>query len=169
MFLLAFYSGFSQTDSANNELKMNLSNLIGFKWLDASYEKILNEESSIGFGILKSLDNSNDGLDEFRNFSLTPYYRHFFSDRYAQGFFVEAFTMIHSGKNDYYYNDFDYSTGYGEDKYTDLAVGVSVGAKWVSRRGFVTEIYGGIGRDMLGNSDIEVVTRGGISVGYRFQ
>ena len=169
MFILAFNSGFSQTDTANNELKMNLSNLIGFKWLDASYERILNEESSIGFGTLVSLDNSNDGLDEFRNFSLTPYYRHFFSDRYAQGFFVEAFTMIHSGKNDYYYDDFGNSTGYNEDKYTDLAVGVSVGAKWVSRRGFVTEIYGGIGRDMFGNNDTEVVSRGGISVGYRFK
>ena len=54
-------------------------------------------------------------------------------------------------------------------KYTDLAVGISVGGKWVSRRGFVAEIYAGIGRDMLTNSDLEVVGRGGVSIGYRFQ
>ncbi|GGK36408.1 MULTISPECIES: hypothetical protein [Flavobacteriaceae] len=27
----------------NNELKLNMSNLIGFKWLDVGYERILNE------------------------------------------------------------------------------------------------------------------------------
>jgi hypothetical protein len=38
----------------------------------------------------------------------------------------------------------------------------------VSKRGFVAEIYAGIGRDLFGNSDIEIVSRGGISLGYRF-
>ena len=157
----------------NNELKLNMSNLIGFKWLDVGYERILNEESSIGFGTLVSLDTSIDGLDEYRTFSLTPYYRHFFSNKYAQGFFVEAFTMIHSGKfDDYYYDDYyydNYDPSLKDHKYTDLAVGISVGGKWVTRRGFVAEIYAGIGRDMLDNSDIEVVGRGGVSIGYRFQ
>lgn len=153
----------------NNELKINMSNLIGFKWLDIGYERILNEESSIGFGTLISLDNSIEGLDEYRTFSLTPYYRHFFSNKYAQGFFVEAFTMLHTGKFDeYYYND-PYNSRVEDHKFTDLAVGISVGGKWVTKRGFVAEIYGGIGRDMLGNSDTEVVGRGGVSIGYRFQ
>lgn len=153
----------------NNELKINMSNLIGFKWLDIGYERILNEESSIGFGTLISLDNDVDGLDEYRTFSLTPYYRHFFSNKYAQGFFVEAFTMLHTGiDEEYYSNSGPYDT-LSKNKYTDLAVGISVGGKWVSRRGFVAEVYAGIGRDMLGNSDIEVVGRGGVSIGYRFQ
>jgi len=152
----------------NNELKLNMSNLIGFKWLDVGYERILNEESSIGIGTLISLDSDVDGLDEYRTFSLTPYYRHFFSSKYAQGFFVEAFTMIHSGKFDEYYYD-NNDPHFEDHKYTDLAVGISVGGKWVTKRGFVAEIYAGIGRDMLDNSDIEVVGRGGVSIGYRFQ
>jgi hypothetical protein len=160
---------FAQYESAQNELKINMSNLIGFKWLDVGYERILNEESSIGFGTLISLDHSVDGLDEFRTFSLTPYYRHFFSGGYAQGFFVEAFTMIHSGNNNSYIDDFNYNSTYTEDKFTDFAVGISIGSKWVTARGFVAEIYGGIGRDMLDNSDLEVVGRGGVSIGYRFQ
>ena len=57
---------------------------------------------------------------------------------------------------------------YGLIKYTDFAVGISVGAKFVSKRGFIAEIYAGIGRDLLGESDIEVVGRGGISIGKRF-
>ena len=38
-----------------------------------------------------------------------------------------------------------------------------------TKRGFIAEIYAGIGRDLLGQSEIEVVGRGGISIGYRFQ
>ena len=113
LLLISCFTLFAQQNNsyyseANNELKINMSNLIGFKWLDVGYERILNEEAAIGFGTLISLDNSNDGLDEYRSFSLTPYYRHFFSNKYAQGFFVEAFTMLHSGKfDDYYYSDYD--------------------------------------------------------------
>jgi hypothetical protein len=152
-----------------NEIKINMSNLIGFKWFDVAYERLLNEESSIGVGTLFSLDSKSEGLDEYRTFSITPYYRQFFSSKYAEGFFVEAFTMLHSGKNyNYdYYNDQNQNNY--KDKYTDLAVGISVGGKWVTKRGFVAEVYAGIGRDLLNQSDIEVVGRGGVSIGYRFQ
>jgi hypothetical protein len=150
-----------------NELKVNVTNLVIFKWLDVGYERILNEESSVGVGVLFSAADDNTGLDEYRTFSLTPYYRHFFGKKYAQGFFVEGFGMVHSGEDEeYFYNSSNPTIA--EDKYTDFAVGVSIGTKIVSRRGFVAEIYGGIGRDLLGNSDIEVVSRGGISLGYRF-
>jgi hypothetical protein len=109
-----------------------------------------------------------DGLDEYRTFSITPYYRHFFSKKYAQGFFVEAFGMLHSGEEEIYYsNSYPYDT-FVNEKYTDFAVGISAGAKFLSKRGFVAEIYLGIGRDLLGQSDIEVVGRGGISIGKRF-
>jgi hypothetical protein len=160
-----------ENEPKQSELKINMSNLIGFKWLDVSYERLLNEESSIGVGTLFSLDNKSEGLDEYRTFSITPYYRQFFSSQYAQGFFVEVFTMLHSGKEYYYsYEDFPpYDSIENTKKYTDFAVGISVGGKWVSKRGFVAEVYAGIGRDMLNQSDIEVVGRGGISIGYRFQ
>jgi hypothetical protein len=79
--------------------------------------------------------------------------------------------MLHSGKEDYdVYGDFPpYQTITLEEKYTDLAAGISVGGKFVSKRGFVAEIYVGIGRDLLGNSDLEIVGRGGVSIGYRFK
>ena len=91
---------------SKNELKINMSNLIGFKFFDVGYERILNEESTIGVNLLFNLDKNSDatGLDEYRTFSITPYYRHFFSNKYAQGFFVEAFTMLHTAKDDYYYD-----------------------------------------------------------------
>jgi len=161
----------NQESFPKNELKINMSNLIAFKWVDISYERILNEESTFGVGTLFSLDPEVNGIDEYRTFSVTPYYRHFFSNKYAQGFFVEAFGMIHSGKiENYIYTDFPpYETIITEDTYTDFAVGISVGAKFVTKRGFIAEIYAGIGRDLLNNSDIEVVGRGGVSIGYRFK
>ncbi|WP_299527440.1 DUF3575 domain-containing protein [uncultured Lutibacter sp.] len=168
-----------QEDLSKNELKINMSNLIGFKFFDVGYERILNEESTIGVNLLFNLDKDSDAasLDEYRTFSITPYYRQFFSNKYAQGFFIEAFTMLHTAK-DYYYYTYDYydpntdtyhgDNGSDSDKYTDFAVGISAGGKWVTKRGFVAEIYLGIGRDLLGNSDDEVVGRGGVAIGYRF-
>ncbi len=155
-----------------NEVKINMSNLIGFKFFDIGYEAILNEESTLGVNVLFNIDkkdaNDNSGLDEYRTFSITPYYRHFFSNKYASGFFVEVFTMLHSGEDEYYYSNSGPDDTYVNEKYTDFAVGISAGSKFVSRRGFVAEIYLGIGRDLLNNHEIEVVGRGGISIGYRF-
>ena len=178
--VIASFSTFAQEYQETykyNELKINMSNLIGFKFFDVGYEKILNEESTIGVNLLFNLDKNSDtnSLDEYRTFSITTYYRHFFSNKYAQGFFVEVFTMLHTAK-DYDYDYFEphtdpYYSDNGSGKYTDFAVGISAGAKWVSNRGFVAEIYLGIGRDLLGNSNdeaVEVVGRGGVAIGYRF-
>ena len=169
LFIVSISLFAQENESKQNELKINMSNLIGFKWFDVSYEHLLNEEASVGVGTLFSLDNESEGLDEYRTFSITPYYRQFFSSKYAEGFFVEAFTMLHTGKyENYYSNSGPYDT-LVEEKFTDLAVGISVGGKWVTKRGFVAEVYAGIGRDLLNQSDIEVVGRGGVSIGYRFQ
>ena len=74
--------------------------------------------------------------------------------------------MLHGGKDEFYIDD---NFGFYEIRdYTDFALGISVGGKFVTKRGFIAEIYLGIGRDLLGNTDVEVVGRGGISLGYRF-
>jgi len=170
---LSTFAQEQQETSKNNELKINMSNLIAFKFLDVGYEKILNEESTIGVNVLFNLDKNSDSsdFDEYRTFSITPYYRHFFSNKYASGFFVEVFTMLHSGEEHLglVYADFPpYESIEQYEKYTDFAVGISAGAKFVSKRGFVAEIYLGIGRDLLDNNDNEVVGRGGVAIGYRF-
>lgn len=156
-------------DSAKNEIKLNASNLIAFSFLDGSYEYLINEESSFGIGILASFSD-NEINDEYRTFSLTPYYRQYFSKGYAKGFFVEGFGMLNTGEDDFF--DFNEVTQTGTERtetYTDFALGISLGGKFVTKRGFVAEVYGGIGRNLLGNSSFtEIVGRGGISLGYRF-
>ena len=166
--VVSFAQNGEDNDAAlpQNELRLNMSNLIAFKWVDISYERILNEESAIGVGTLFTLDSDSEGLEEYRTFSITPYYRHFFSNKYAKGFFVEAFGMLHTSKGEDEYL-FDAPTREGEN-HTNFAVGISAGGKFVTKRGFVAEVYLGIGRDLLKGSTIEVVGRGGVSIGYRF-
>ncbi len=171
--LISAFVSFAQStaiedNARNNEVKINTTNLIGFKWVDFTYERLINEESSFGVGLLVTLNDEDTGLNEYRTFSLTPYYRHFFSNKYAEGFFVEGFTMLHSGKDEYYTHNIGGDGVYHEDTYTDFAVGVSTGFKIVSNKGFVAEFYIGLGRDLLDKSYREVVTRGGLSIGYRF-
>lgn len=152
-----------------NEIKINATNLIAFAFLDGSYEYLINEESSFGVGLLFSFSD-NDINDEYRTFSLTPYYRQYFSKGYAKGFFVEGFAMLNTGEDDFF--DFDEITQTGStrlENYTDVALGISIGGKFLTKRGFVAEVYGGIGRNLLGNSSFtDIVGRGGISLGYRF-
>ena len=155
--------------TARNELKLNAFNLIAFTFVDASYESLLNEESSIGVGVLFNIGSEDEILDEIRNFSITPYYRQYFSKQYAKGFFVEGFGMINSGKQLDFYEDFEMTIAVEGESYTDFALGISVGGKFVTPRGFVVEIYTGLGRNLLSSEFApDIVSRGGVSLGYRF-
>jgi hypothetical protein len=157
-----------QTVVKNNELKINVTNLVVFAWADIAYERIINEESSVGTSVLVSFNNDNDiDLREYRNFSVTSYYRRFFSRKHAQGFFVEGFAMLNSAKNDYFFDSLG-NERLDEKNYTDLAFGVSAGAKFLTKRGFAAEVYLGIGRNLFDGNSLEIVGRGGISLGYRF-
>lgn len=161
----------SETAMGKDEVKINVFNLIAFKYLDGSYEQLLDEESSWGIAALINLGDDYDGVDVLRDFSLTPYYRRYFSKGYAKGFFVEGFGMLNtSSSGDYIgYNEVTGEDIYDETKYTDFALGVSVGGKFVSKKGFVAEVYGGIGRNLLNsNNTVDIVGRGGVSLGFRF-
>lgn len=159
---------YPQDINKKHEVKLNALGALAFEWLDVSYEYLINEESSFGSGLLIGFNNDPD-FDEYRKFSLTPFYRRYFSNKFARGFFVEGFGMLHSYEtNTYYYNNGNSWTSDSIDK-TEFAVGISVGGKFVSKGGFTTEIYLGIGRNLGGDENsLEAVGRGGISFGYRF-
>ncbi|WP_452220658.1 DUF3575 domain-containing protein [Lacinutrix salivirga] len=157
------------TSDAHNELKINATNLIIFSFVDVAYERLLNEESSVGLSVLFNVsDNEEIDFDYYRKFSVTGYYRHFFSKKYAKGFFVEGFGMLHSASED----EFIESNGFGnyeKEDYTGFALGISAGGKFVTPRGFIAEIYLGIGRNITSSDrDVNIIGRGGISLGYRF-
>lgn len=179
-------SSFAQDNENKNddkikkhELKLNAFNTIIFKSLDFSYEYLLDSESSVGISVLINLQNDEsdffeDGPYYNESFAITPYYRHFFSRKYAWGFFMEAFTMYNQQKiYDTYYinNGNDTNLVTGDETSNNFALGLAIGGKFVSKKGFLFEFFGGIGRNLaISNNDIatEFVPRLGMSLGYRF-
>lgn len=164
---LSVYSfGYSQEkiDFQKNEIKGNALFLVAGA-LEATYERILNEESGVGFSVFVPYENEID-----TNFSLTSFYRYYFGKKPAAGFFVEGFGMLNSYTDDDYivYNSTQ-TTNY-EENITDFALGFGLGAKWITKRGFIFEINSGVGRNLFNSSDNdnEIVGRGGITLGYRF-
>jgi hypothetical protein len=163
---LSFFTiGYSQetpkADFAKNEIKGNALFLVAGAF-EATYERIINEESAVGVSLFVPYDN-----DIELNFSLSPYYRFYFGKKPAAGFFVEGFGSLNSYENSIYENG--WSTGRTENV-TDFALGFGLGAKWITQKGFIFEINGGVGRNLFNSNgnDFEIVGRGGITLGYRF-
>jgi hypothetical protein len=172
--LTFFTFGYSQEktviDFPKNEIKGNALFLV-VGALEVTYERLLNEESGVGVSLFVPYENDFD-----TNFSLSPYYRFYFGKKPAAGFFVEGFGMLNSYTQENYYYAYEDFPPYGtiqtitKDNRTDFALGFGLGGKWVTKRGFVFEINAGVGRNLFNSSDTdyEIVGRGGITLGYRF-
>lgn len=167
--LFVFAFGYSQESEKvtfpKNEIKGNALFLVAGA-VEVTYERLLNEESGIGVSLFVPYVN-----DVNQNFNLTTYYRFYFGKKPAAGFFVEGFGMLNSYSENYYMYDSNFTeVKIDGDNITDFALGFGLGAKWVTKRGFVFEINGGIGRNLFNSSDADyqIVGRGGITLGYRF-
>lgn len=147
-----------------NEIKGNALALI-LGSIAVTYERILNEESAVGFALTVPV---NDYVFEI-NYTATAYYRYYFGDKPAAGFFGEAFGMLNS-VDDYVYDD-DFSSFYNQREVTDFAIGVGLGGKWVTNKGLILELNAGVGRNLFNGQferDYTIIGRGGVSIGYRF-
>lgn len=174
-FIIVCFTTYAQQDEPllKNEVRINAFNLMMFKSLDLTYERALNDESSVGINTMFSLDGSSrfdkNGPYYYEGFTLTPYYRIYFGKKDNAGFFAEGFIMLATGEYDYYFDD---SLNGDEDDFgdfTDLAVGFSVGAKFVSKRNFIGNIHAGVGRYFIEDEFApSVVGRFSISFGWRF-
>jgi len=151
-----------------NEFKINALFLV-LGAADLQYERILNEESSVGARILVTLD---DEVFTNKPFYLDGFYRFYFGEKPASGFFVEGLAS---------YNSLEYETSTTTQNFrsqsrfereSGFGLGIQVGGKFVTRRGLLFEINGGIGRNIIqtGNDNEvnRVFGRFAISVGYRF-
>lgn len=167
-----------------HEFKVNAFNLLTAQSADVAYEYIINENTSLGCNVFFRLyrDEVKESsfikfeLDNSRSFSLTPYFRRYFSKGYANGFFIEGFGMLSSGKKveiEYFYigqpesEDFTRNEVKIFDAYTDFAFGLSFGGKKTFENGVFIEYYTGMGLNIKNEYTI-TVSRGGFSIGYRF-
>jgi len=179
--LLALHSFAQKTEEKkkSHEAKLNAFNTLIFKSLEGSYEYLINKESSAGISIMVNLnDEFNEGPEYAETFAITPFYRRFFSRKYAWGFFMEAFGMYNKQRDDYYeYDDpgydsyHEFNTTVVDKETNNFALGISIGGKFVSQKGFAFEFYGGVGRNLFTSDsryNYEFVPRLGVSFGYRF-
>jgi len=173
LFALAFVSlpTFAQDEPdvslRNSELKLNALYLI-IGALELEYEYILNEESAVGITALVPIDDDIDDI----NYFISPYYRWYFGKKRAAGFFVEGFGMLNSVDDEvsFFEQGSDFPV-FRSERITDFALGVGLGAKFITKRNFIAEISLGIGRNLFDsedNRDFEIVGKGGIKIGYRF-
>lgn len=168
--LFSIFAVNAQNDSENrkkNELKLSvLLPLTGA--FEGTYERNLNENSSLGVSVFTVFNNdkSNDDL----NYSVSPYYRRYFGKKFASGFFAEGFGMLSSidGKKIYDTNHNSIFTE-GSDV-IDFSLGLGLGIKWVTKSGFIFEVNAGWGKLLFNadKTDHTQVIRLGFHLGYRF-
>lgn len=77
--------------------------------------------------------------------------------------FWGGFLGINSGKK-----ESTKDSGVYDLKYTDGALGIAVGTKYVSTGGLIIDAYAGVGRNLFGSDSPVLVPRVGVNVGWRF-
>ncbi len=148
---------------AQQELKLDIADGIGMKTIDISYEKFVSEDTSLGLSVLFNLNDETTDFQYNENFMLTPYVRHFFTTEYQWNFFGELFLGINSGKEESIADSENFDLDY-----TDAALGVAFGLKYVSNGGFVIDIHAGAGRNFFSDISPAIVPRVGVNVGWSF-
>ncbi|TVZ55966.1 uncharacterized protein DUF3575 [Lutibacter sp. Hel_I_33_5] len=149
---------------AQQEVKLDIADALVFKTIEVSYEQYLSDISSVGISVLFNFEKKGSDLKYNEKRMFTPFYRHYFSSERQWNMFGEAFLGINSGEKELITNNV--ITGYQD--YTDGAIGVAVGTKYVADNGLVIDIYAGVGRNLFGSNSPIIVPRAGVNVGYRF-
>ena len=155
----------------DREIKLVVTDILFVPGLHGYYEKIVNENSSFGFGVLTALDDSEIGVN--RRFAFSPFYRLYFLNRQdfgAQGTFVELFSSFASVKN---FEFDDLFIGSNDDSTVfRFSLGATLGKKWVTRNGYTYETFIGAGRYLDNKDEIgdnpQTHIKLGLSIGKRF-
>ena len=161
--LLAFTLLISSLGFTQQEIKLDVADALVIRSLEFSYESYLTEDSSFGVSALFNLAKQDVKFRYNENTMITPYYRHYFSTNEQWNFFGEGFIGINSGKTESVKD-----SGIYDVKYTDGALGVAVGTKYIANGGLVIDLYGGVGRNLFGSDSPILVPRVGLNVGWRF-
>ena len=135
-----------------NEIRLNALSFLIVEDLNIFYERILNKSSSLGLSMFINAGEENT-LTE-RKFAVNPYYRFYFynSKEYgARGFFVEGFSSFASVKNES----------------LQVSLGMTIGQKWVTTKGFSFELFVGLAR-YITDTALEAHAPVGIAIGKRF-
>ncbi|HEU0136242.1 MAG TPA: DUF3575 domain-containing protein [Flavobacterium sp.] len=172
----------AQQDSAavrKNELRIDLLSLIASSKLNLSYERFLNRSFSVGLtGSYADSKSVNEDFDSgYRStlpkLEVIPYVRYNLSKGKAGYYFAEAFASANSGdyRETVRLTDTN-GNGYytvKKDSYFDVALGGGLGYKMYFGEKIAAELLVGFGSNLIDKSKSpDVISRVGLSVGYRF-
>ena len=140
----------NNTKPNKHEIRLNLLYSV-FGLPEISYEYGLGDNSAVGMSILFSVVKESGN-----KFAATAYYRYYFGQKPTAGFFVEGFGM------------FTIEEIANKEDAKDLAIGPTIGWKFLSKKGFVGEINAGLGINLFNNHSVDGIPRVGITFGKRF-
>ncbi len=149
-------------NKANNEFKINMGSLL-FEFPEISYEYIISEESAVGVSFAFPIDR-----DISYRFIVYPNYRLYFGKKRAAGFFIEGNAAIYSQQEQK--STFTISENANTNvKKMGFGMGLAIGGKFLTKNGFIGELYIGGGRNFMNTDYIDGgYPRIGISIGKRF-
>ena len=170
VFFVMTAQGYSQRTAGNkdssNELKLNALYLPG-GYPELSYERIFGNKSAIGISVGFFMGSSGPNyVTDMLIFdkAILPYYRYYFGQRRASGFFLEGNTIIYSDKSKIQ-----------DNRETGLGLGLALGMKLFMKNNWHVDLLagGGVGINRKdSNSDFlsipDLYPRIGIAIGKRF-
>lgn len=160
--ILVFTILISSITFSQREIKLDIGDALVIRSLEFSFENYLTEDSSFGVSALFNLAKQDIDFRYNENMMITPYYRHYFTTNEQWNFFGEGFIGVNSGKS-----RSDNTSNIYDIKYTDAALGIAVGTKYISTGGLIIDLYGGLGRNLFGTDSPVLVPRLGLNIGWR--
>jgi len=166
-FLFLSLTSWSQVER-KHEFKLDALGALVVPSLEISYEYAVNGYSGVGVASFLRLDPPND---DYRAFSLAPYYRQYFYNNAVygnKGFFIEALLQYSTGEDEEKVTNTNRGITSIEN-YNDLGIGFGGGCKWTTPNGFIVETNIALGRNFkLDDNSPNFFFNWGINLGYRF-
>lgn len=163
--------------TAGNEIKWDVLGLITETKIQLTYEHQFLPKWSAGLSAAtyqsnKDKDHFDTSTDkQLKNYDIIPYIRYHLSPNQNSYYFAEGSLGVNSGKYKHIErldanNQAIYQLQQGE--YTDLALGLAVGYKYILKEHFLGEILVGGGQNILNDDSPKYISRVAISIGYKF-
>lgn len=146
-------------ESGSNEISLNLLYSL-LEIPEITYERILSDQTGIGFSLAIALDDEIEIQQ-----GVAPFFRYYFGNNRADGFFVEANAAFYNSQYDFFTLD-----GRSSENEFSFGLGFAAGVKLVSVKGWLGKAFVGLGRRLGNGGDILDwgYPRAGISFGKRF-
>lgn len=152
----------------NQEIRFNVPLAI-YGLPELSYERIVEENMGLGVSLSFAVDKPRDymtdkGIPE--RWIICSYYRLYFGEKQARGFYVEGNMALASQKE---LNGYDYLTSKNlpSRTTTGFGFGAALGVKLITKNGYVGDFYAGWGR-LFGDNIYNSYPRLGICLGKRY-